>query len=856
MTISIKAFEGVEGFGADTVGGRGGVVVKVTNLDDSGPGSLRNALENVHGPRTVVFDVSGSIVLKSQILVEDPNVTIAGQTAPGDGITIEGSRIRFKAGEAIVQGLKFRPGDGVVGQVPGDRDGMFIGTTDHAVKNIVIDHNTFTWATDENFTINGNVHNISITNNIFAEGLSQSINPKGEHSKGMLVSNWSSMQSDYNTNITIAKNLFAHNMDRNPEIRAGQNIEIINNYIYDPGRGDRVIAIGGGSSGTLKTTVNVVGNVIDAGLSTANVALNPINLTKMGTSSQVFLSDNLQVEKPNVTVQMGLVTNSGGARYVSSTAAFQSSDVSVLRASDVRSYVLENAGADPFARDQIDQRIIKSVTDSTGKLINSVSGVRMTVAATQPARDTDGDGMADWFETRFGLNSKVEDNNGDSDRDGYTNIEEYIQGLLRGYKLDGPREEATVAATAGSDSFVFGTDFAKVAPTITGFNTAVDKFDISALLTNFDPGTQKLSDFVEIVEAGGSLMVSVDRDGAGNQFGLEFVAELNGLRDVGALLSSLVITPPPPRISAVPSAAADPVSRLLPPNPTDVINGTAEADRLNASATGSKLSGLAGDDRLMGRGGHDLLDGGDGNDWLEGGAGNDWMAGGSGNDTYVVDSALDVVTEATASGTDAGGIDLVRSSISYKLGNFVENLQLNGTAADGTGNTLDNVLTGNNANNILRGEDGNDTLRGGRGDDTLHGGNGNDRLEGGEGNDWLEGGLGADVLSGGAGSDSFIFNTAIGAGNVDMITDFDVKLDRIVLDDAIFAALSPTADGRIAASEFVIGSRALTADQHLIYDASNGNLLYDADGAGGASAVQIGRLVRNLDLTSANIHII
>lgn len=877
MATRLKAFEGVEGFGSDTVGGRGGVVVKVTNLNDSGPGSLRHALESVHGPRTVVFDVSGSIVLKTQILVQDPNVTIAGQTAPGDGITIEGSRIRFKAGEAIVQGLKFRPGDGVVGQSPADRDGMFIGTTDHAVKNIVIDHNTFTWATDENFTINGNVHNVSITNNIFAEGLSQSINPKGEHSKGLMVSNWSSKQSDYNTNITIAKNLFAHNMDRNPEIRAGQNIEIINNYIYDPGRGDRVIAIGGGSSGTLDTTVNVVGNVIDAGLSTANVTKGPINLTKMGTASKVFLSDNTQFEKANVTVQMGLVTDTGGARSVSKTEAFQGSGVDLLPSSDVRSHVLENAGADPFARDVVDQRIIHSATDGTGKLIHTVTDVRVTVASAQPARDTDGDGMADWFETRFGLDSKVKDHNGDSDRDGYTNMEEYIQGLLRGYKLDGPRDEVTVAATAGSDTFVFGSDFTQVAPKITGFNAGSDKLDIGALLTNFDRTIHKFSDFVEVVEAGGSLMVSVDRDGAGEQSGLEFVAELQGMRDVDALLSSLLLTAPkspsppvippsppvippsppviPPSPPVVLPVPVDPVARVLPPNAPGVISGTAGADRLTGSAAGSQIFGLDGNDRLIGRNGNDWLEGGDGNDWLEGGAGNDWMAGGSGNDTYLVDSALDVVTEATANGTDAGGIDLVRSSVSYKLGDYVENLLLSGMATDGTGNALNNVMTGNDADNVLRSEEGSDTLRGGRGNDSLFGGAGADRLEGGEGNDWLEGGLGADVLHGGAGADSFVFNTLPGIDNIDMIADFDVLLDEIVLDDAIFTALHRTADGNIAASDFVVGSRALTADHNLIYNASNGNLLYDADGAGGANAVQIGRLARNLDLTTAHIHI-
>ena len=839
MSEALKVFEGAEGFGASTTAGRNGEIVKVTNLNDSGVGSLRYALENVHGPRTIVFDVSGTITLKSQILVQDPYVTIAGQTAPGDGITLEGSRIRFKAGEALVQGLKFRPGDGVVGQDPSDRDGIFIGTTDHVVNNVVIDHNSFEWATDENFTINGNVHNVTISNNIIAEGLSKSINPKGEHSKGLLVSNWSSLDPTYVENITITKNLFAHNMDRNPEIRAGQGIEIVNNYIYDPGRGDRVIAIGGGSGGVLDTTVHVVGNVIDAGQSTTNVSKNPINLTTMGTNSGVYLEDNIQIEKPGVTTQTSLLTSTTMTKYVEETRIFTGSDLNLLSSSEVIDHVLTNAGADPNARDVIDQRIIDSTKTQTGTLVNTSTGLKKDVLTTKAAADTDGDGMADWFESRFGLDMKARDHNGDTDRDGYTNIEEYIQGLLTGFKLTGPKQEVLLTATTGADTFKFDDSIKTKATEIRGFDASKDKLDISALLTGFNADKDTMSNFVELVEVNGSVMLSVDRDGTGTAYGWEFVAEVDGMRDINTVAGSLI-----------PKVVVNPVLEIPPAN-VSLITGTVLADKLVAVVGGSTINGLDGDDKLYGRDGRDVLIGGNGNDWLEGGKGADVLVGGAGNDVYVVDDVKDVVSEAKETGSDAGGIDTVRSSISHTLSNFVENLILSGTTAtDGIGNDLANTMTGSDGANVLNGGGGNDILRGGIGNDRLYGGIGADRLEGGVGDDWLSGGAGSDVLSGGAGRDNFVFDAAAIKGEIDQIADFSLLDDKIVFDASVFTALASDIPGSLLDAQFTVGAKATTIDQHVIYDATTGNLLYDSDGSGSGTAIQIARLAKGLALTA------
>ncbi|MFN6528235.1 beta strand repeat-containing protein [Nostoc sp. ChiSLP03a] len=180
------------------------------------------------------------------------------------------------------------------------------------------------------------------------------------------------------------------------------------------------------------------------------------------------------------------------------------------------------------------------------------------------------------------------------------------------------------------------------------------------------------------------------------------------------------------------------ISEITPP-----INGTSGADKLTGTVNSDSISGLLGNDTLQGLGDSDTLDGGDGNDSLDGGTGTDSLIGGKGNDTYIVDSIDDTITEGLNAGTD-----LVKSSVSWVLGVNLENLTLIGTdAINGTGNSLNNILTGNTSANILSGEVGNDTLLGDAGNDTLLGG---------VGNDILDGGTGADSLNGGVGNDTYI----------------------------------------------------------------------------------------------------
>jgi serralysin len=264
------------------------------------------------------------------------------------------------------------------------------------------------------------------------------------------------------------------------------------------------------------------------------------------------------------------------------------------------------------------------------------------------------------------------------------------------------------------------------------------------------------------------------------------------------------------------------------------VAGSVSNDSILGDNLVNVLQGLDGNDRLYGRGGNDRLDGGGGNDILVGGLGVDTFIGGAGNDTFYVESQSEVITEVSG-----GGTDRVMSNVTYSLASLaqVENLSLGGTAAvNGTGNSLANVITGNGAANLLSGVAGNDVLRGAGG------------------NDKLVGGIGNDTLTGGAGADEFVLDTALGATNVDSITDF-VRLegDKIVLENAIFTKLVA---GGLAATQFRAGPAALDANDYVIYNSTTGALSYDADGSGAGAAIQFATLTTKPVLASTDFLII
>ncbi|WP_243369137.1 M10 family metallopeptidase [Microvirga solisilvae] len=338
----------------------------------------------------------------------------------------------------------------------------------------------------------------------------------------------------------------------------------------------------------------------------------------------------------------------------------------------------------------------------------------------------------------------------------------------------------------------------------------------------------------------------------------------------------------------------------------------------NLTATGLAGLALAGNglsNVLTGNGASNRLSGYGGNDVLDGGGGADTMMGGTGNDTYYVNTSRDVIVEFSGSGTDR-----VFTSVSYSLSKYVENLIATGTSKITlTGNESNNALTGNATANVLRGGLGHDTLNGGAGIDRLEGGIGSDtyyvdnakdvvieasnggkdkvyttvsyrlashietliatgtgavsltgngannamtgnsaanRLSGLDGNDRLNGGFGNDRLAGGKGQDLFIFSTKLDArSNVDTIADFLIEDDTICLENAIFTKLGKA--GALKDAFFRIGSKAMDANDYLIYNSKTGALFYDADGSGkAAAAVQFAWLKTKLALTAEDFLVV
>lgn len=234
------------------------------------------------------------------------------------------------------------------------------------------------------------------------------------------------------------------------------------------------------------------------------------------------------------------------------------------------------------------------------------------------------------------------------------------------------------------------------------------------------------------------------------------------------------------------------------------------------------INGIGNDlaNTLVGNAAANLLNGGDGNDTLDGKAGADTMSGRLGYDSYVVDNVGDTVIEYSNEGTDS-----INSSVTYTLPTNVENLLLIGGAAiNGTGNAMANSMIGNSVNN---------------------------QLNGGGGNDILNGGAGNDVLTGGTGYDVFRFTTG---GQADTITDFDVPTDTIQLENSVFAAL--TTPGILASDQFRVGTKALDANDFIVYNKVTGILLYDADGNGSGAAARVAIIGADLNLTNADIVVI
>ncbi|MGH3383965.1 MAG: pectate lyase family protein [Nocardioidaceae bacterium] len=420
----LKAFPGAEGFGADTAGGRGGRVIEVTNLDDSGPGSFRAAVE-ASGPRIVVFRVAGTITLQTRITVDQPFLTIAGQSAPGEGITLRSAPSNPKGTmyitthDVVLRYLRLRPG--TPNTKTDSHDALTVWNDedrDLGAFNVVVDHCSFSWAVDENLATYHNARDITFSWNIVSESLSYSEHPQGEHSKGFHLS------GDGSGNITAHHNLLAHNEDRNPQPTNPGVLDFRNNVVYNYGEHAMVVSDSKG-----KPSVNVVGNYYRPGPDSSDDAYPLAKYDGSGDGHGYYVAANVGSHDGD-EVRSSREFVAPDSRDAMVRSAFDAPAVTTTTAEEAYDAVLAGAGASRD-RDAVDNRVVRDVRDGGGQIIDhesEVGGWPHLRSGTPPA-DGDHDGMPDAWEAARGLDPGVDDSAKDRDGDGYTNVEEYLNGL-------------------------------------------------------------------------------------------------------------------------------------------------------------------------------------------------------------------------------------------------------------------------------------------------------------------------------------------------------------------------------------------------------------------------------------------
>ncbi len=456
---SIPAFPGAEGGGKVSFGGRGGKVLVVTNLNDDGPGSFRWACEQ-GGARIIVFNVAGIIRLKSPLMIRAPYITIAGQSAPGDGVCIAGESVWIDTHDVIIRFMRFRRGETWVGR----RDDAIGG---NPIGNIMIDHVSASWGLDENMSMYRHMYNdstgktedkfgtvnITIQNSIFSEALDT-----WNHAFGSTLGG---------ENATFVRNLWANNAGRNPSIGWNGVFNFVNNVVYNWVH--RSI-----DGGDYRAQYNIFNNYFKPGPATPkNNVGNRILKPESGRSKlaykvygRAYVNGNIMEGHPEITkdnwnggVQIEEMKDAGEFKdRIKVDKPIIMTPITVLSATESFNYVLANAGATLPVRDAVDKRIMQEV--KTGKA-TVLPGVKLpttqfehrrlpidsykTGIITDPAqvggypeyngtpyKDSDNDGIPDEWEKKNGLNP-----NDSSDaakysksKSGYTNIEEYLNSLV------------------------------------------------------------------------------------------------------------------------------------------------------------------------------------------------------------------------------------------------------------------------------------------------------------------------------------------------------------------------------------------------------------------------------------------
>jgi hypothetical protein len=415
----LPAFPGAEGFGAGSVGGRGGRLIEVTNLDDHGPGSLRAAIE-AEGPRIVIFRISGTIPLESELLVKNPNITIAGQTAPGDGICIRNYLLRIAADDCIGRYLRVRLGDEAGLPLSGIRI--------MDCSNVIVDHCSVSWTLDEGINTWHHTHNITIQWCLVGEALDDS---KIRHGHGFAASLGG-------INTSYHHNLLVDNAGRNPSV-AGNNSNHTVNMDY---RNNVLFNWKNRSADGKPDSVNLINNYYKPGPATQNPAL----VAKIQQPADMplgkwFIDGNYLEGQPQTSRDNwnGGVTGEPNQDVAIQGRADRAFDVALVTTSaavDILQPVLQFAGATLPRRDAVDARLVQEVR--TGKPTygdgwphsQTDVGGWPKLKSAEPPLDSDHDGMPDEWERKYGLNpNDPSDAQQDLNGDGYTNLEKYLNGI-------------------------------------------------------------------------------------------------------------------------------------------------------------------------------------------------------------------------------------------------------------------------------------------------------------------------------------------------------------------------------------------------------------------------------------------
>lgn len=463
---NIPAFPGAEGGGAFSFGGRGGKVITVTNLNDSGPGSFREACEQ-GGARIVVFNVSGIIRLESPLIVMAPYITIAGQTAPGDGVCIAGESFWINTHDVVIRHMRFRRGETWVGR----RDDAVGG---NPVGNIMLDHLSTSWGLDENMSIYRHMWNdstgksdlklgtvnITIQNSIFSEALDT-----WNHSFGSTLGG---------ENCSFMRNLWANNTGRNPSIGWNGVFNFVNNVVFNWMH--RSV-----DGGDYTSKYNIINNYYKPGPVTPTDSpvghriLKPESGRSMLSRKvygMAFVNGNVVEGNEKVTndnwaggVQIESLGDTGDyTDDIRSKTPFAMPNLTIIDPYEAYDFVLENAGATLPRRDAVDERITRVVRTGVIEYAENVNldgipkfehrrlpddsyklGIITDISQVggypeykgTPYKDSDADGMPDWWEVKYGLNpNDASDANGDLNGDGYTNIEKFINGINPETKID------------------------------------------------------------------------------------------------------------------------------------------------------------------------------------------------------------------------------------------------------------------------------------------------------------------------------------------------------------------------------------------------------------------------------------